>query len=353
MVSNLKDLANKLDLSVTTVSRALNGHPSVSPKTVKRVLNATEKYGYAPSSSARSLKSGKTHAIGFIFPPYRGDTPPSLLSEFVIALTEALDRVGYTLIVGVSHAVSSATPSWQKMINNRQVDAVILSRLETDDSRVRWLEARGVPFVVYGNPEGEVSYPWLDMDHYSACRQGVEHLLSRGFSRIVFLAGNPKLMLVQQRIQGYREGMSTAGLPTHSHFIGYVKMDESGGLSGLNAFLAQIEMPFAILCSNDSQAFGVIRGVKERGLRVGIDVGVIGYDDIPWSEYSEPRLTTFHQPIRAIANGLVQKILVLLGASPLPVDMVPSNSLGDTSNLWHAQIVIRESCGSSHRDPLA
>lgn len=331
---NIKELAAKLDLSVTTTSRALNGHDSVSVKTQKRVVEAAQKYGYMPNSQARSLKSGKTNAIGMVFPVYNTHHVPSFLSEFIISLAEALDDYGYSLVVNVVKQDMQNTKSWQKMVANKQVDAMILPRLEVDDIRIAWLKEKNMPFVAFGHPDEKVDYPWLDLDNFEAFYNIVHHLYKQGHRDIALLAGNSKLLLTKQRVKGFLAAVNELGLPQKSYHISYHSMSELGGENGFNMLYAQAQMPTAIVCSNDSQAYGVMSTASQRGLRIGQDLSTTGYDDLSWSSRWQPALTTFHQPISAIAKRLAE----------MTVDYLNGKDITNLQELWKARLVARQSC---------
>ncbi len=331
---NIKELAAKLNLSVTTTSRALNGHSSVSQKTKERVLAAANQYGYMPNRQARSLKSGKTGVIGMVFPVYNTHHVPSFLSEFIISLAEALDVYGYSLVVNTSKHGLQNTKSWQAMVANKQVDAMILPRLEINDLRISWLQAKNMPFVAFGHPDEPANFPWLDLDNFEAFHHIVHHLYDQGHRDIALLAGNPRLLLTQQRVRGFLAAIDALGLPQKSYHVRHYSMSELGGQQGFSMLHAQAKIPTAIVCSNDSQAFGVMSMADQRGLKIGKDLAVTGYDDLSWSAYWQPALTTFHQPVSAIARRLAEMTAAHLGGE----------NIKNLQELWKARLIVRQSC---------
>ncbi len=331
---NIKELAKKLNLSVTTTSRALNGHDTVSKKTIERVQRAADYYGYAPSQMARSLKSGRTNVIGLVFPVYASNLTPSFLSEFIVNLAAELDDMDYSLQVSVAQGGVSNARAWQKMVVNKQVDAMILPRLEENDSRISWLQERNFPFVAFGHPLEGADYPWLDLDNQQAYYDAVYHLYKRGHKDIALLSGNKKYLLSKQRIAGYSRAVTELNLPQKHYHISHHPMNEEGGAAGFNMLFAQEKPPTAIICANDTQAAGVMHVAQQRGLEIGRDIGVMGYDDLAWGAYHRPALTTFHQPTRSIAKRLAQMVVAHLNGEDIQ----------DLQELWKARLVIRESC---------
>ncbi len=331
---NIKELAAHLSLSVTTTSRALNNHSSVSLKTRKRVLEAAQHYGYMPNRQARSLKSGKTNAIGIVFPLYSSHHVPSFLSEFIVNLAGALDDYGYSLVVNVAKQGVQNAKSWQSMVANKQVDAMILPRLEVDDLRMVWLKEKNMPFVAFGHPDEDVNFPWLDLDNFGAFYDVVHHLYKQGHRDIALLAGNPKLLLTQQRMKGFLAAADELKLSLKPYHISHHSMSELGGENGFNMLYAQAQTPTAIVCSNDSQAYGVMNTAIKRGLQIGQDLAVTGYDDLSWSSCWQPALTTFHQPIAAIAKRLAE----------MTVSCLQGEEVHKLQELWKARLVVRQSC---------
>ncbi len=331
---NIKELAQKLDLSVTTTSRALNGHASVSKKTIEKVQNAAHLYGYAPSQMAKSLKSGRTNVIGLVFPVYASSRTPSFLSEFIVNLAAELDDMDYSLQVSVAQGGVSNALAWQKMVINKQVDAMILPRLEEDDARISWLKQRNIPFVAFGHPLEGADYPWLDLDNQQAYYEAVHHLYARGHRDIALLSGNKKYLLSKQRTAGYSRAITELNLPQKHYHISHHAMNEDGGAAGFNMLYAQENPPTGFICANDTQAAGLMYIAQQRGLQIGKDIGVIGYDDLTWTAYSQPALTTFHQPTRSIAKRLAQIVVAHLNGE----------NIQNLQELWKARLVVRESC---------
>lgn len=336
---NIKELAKIVNLSVTTTSRALNDHASVTKATRKRVQAAAQKHGYAPNLSARSLQSGKTGNIGIVFPFYHdnGHTSSAVLAEFIAALSHYLHQNDYSLVVNMADDGLSDSSSWQKMIINKHVDGIIVPRLEVGDIRIPWLEQRNFPFVVFGHPGQAVNYPWFDLDHEKAFYDAVMYLNGLGHTKIACIAGSPKLMLTQQRIAGYQKAMATLNLEKEAATrITYAAMNEAGGVKAFSALYAHPTAPTAVVCVNDLQAFGVMKRAQEYGLTIGKDLSVIGYDDLSLSAYWQPALTTFHQPVTAAAEKLANMIYARLNGNEQPY----------TQELWKAQMVMRQSCGA-------
>ncbi len=330
---NIKELAKKVNLSVTTTSRALNNHSSVAPKTIALVKSAAKQYGYAPSSSARSLKNGKTNVIGLTFSLLEGSDVPVFLSEFILNLANVLDSYDYSLMVSTYDNMNE-TNAWQKMVLNKQVDAMILPRLQENDERISWLTKRNFPFVAFGHPNSDMNFPWLDLDNHQAFFDGVHHLYKQGHRDIAMLAGDSRYVLTQQRIAGYKKAMSELGLVVLPHHISHHQMNENGGKEGFNMLYAQEKMPTAIMCANDSQAIGAIGCAYDYGLIAGQDIAVIGYDDLSYSENLRPKLTSFHQPTKAIAKRLAQMTISYLNGTDYK----------SLQELWRARLVIRDSC---------
>ncbi len=329
---NIKELAKIVDLSVTTTSRGLNNHKLVAQKTRDFIQQTAKEIGYSPNLAAKTLKSGKTNNIGVTFPISESNSSLSFMTKFISAFSQTLQEKDYSLIINVANDDNS----WKKMIINKQVDAVIVLRLKQNDNRISFLQEKNFPFIVFGHPTKKVNYSWLDLDHSSAFYNGVYHLNKLGHTKIACILGPKELELTQQKINGYKKAMTKLKLKFENYYwSNYYKMDEDGGIKGFGAVYARPNKPTAILCGNDNQAFGVIKRAKEYGLKIGKDLSVIGYDDLSLSSYWHPALSTFHQPVDAIARRLAKRI----------IRQVQTGSSRANQDLWQAHLVKRDSCG--------
>ena len=314
---NIRQLAHYLDLSITTVSRALGGYDDVSEATRQRVTAAAQKHGYQPNRAAQGLRSGKAGAVGFVLPMPPQQFASPLFAEIIAGLGEVLADAGLDLMVTACSPGPHETEYYRKLAQGKRVDAVILTRARVHDERVALLQERGVPFVMHGRTEAEQPYAFLDIDSEEGFYQAARCLLTLGHRRFALINAPDELNSSVVRRAGVVRALSEAGLSLDAAHSLSSDLTEDGGQRAADRLLNLHEPPSAILCVNDQTAFGVIHAARQRGLKVGHDLSVIGYDDVPFARYSDPPLTTLGTSSREAGRELARlQLRLLAGAAP-------------------------------------
>jgi DNA-binding LacI/PurR family transcriptional regulator len=223
------------------------------------------------------------------------------------------------------------------MVAGRRVDGLILSRARLNDARIRYLAETAMPFVVFGRTQSDVDYVYIDVDGVKAQAEMTEHFIGLGHSRIAYVTPPSYLTFSQLRLQGFQDVMARHGLTLPAAYIVEGDLTESGGYQAAERLLALSPPPTAIMTGNDLMAFGVMSLAQSRGLRIGDDLAVGGFDDIPAAEHVHPGLTTVHQPIYQIGQQLTHTLLQMIAGSP------PAQR----GRLIPPQLIIRGSSGVS------
>ena len=333
----LKDLADALGLSQTTVSRALNGYPEVSEATRRRVLEAAERYHYRPNPSARRLATGRAGAIGAVLPTDRNLLVDPHFVEFLAGLGERLVEDEMDIVLSPARG-GDETGTYRRIVAGNRVDALILSGPLVEDERVALLNELGLPFVVHGRTASSKPYAWLDIDNESAFHQATNHLLDLGHRRIALINGSTRFTFAVNREQGFRRALAERGLTPDERLIGDGTMTDEVGYRLTERFMAEEPRPTAFLVSSMMLAFGCLRVIRSAGLVVGRDVSLIAHDDVfPFlnADRMVPPLTTMRSPIRAAGTRVADMIIDLLrGRAPETIH-----------ELWPVELVIRASTG--------
>ncbi len=295
--ATLRELARALGLAEGSVSRALNGYPNVSAETRERVLREARRLGYEPSSSARRLARGVTDTIGIVLPQRLHREPEPFLFEFLDGLGRALAAHQRDLLVASCGPDEDEQATHRRLVSSGKVDGFVLVRTQTVDPRVDLLRISGVPFVTFGRTRDPEDYAWVDTDNEQGTCDAVKHLAALGHQRVALVAPGDEMNFAKLRRAGYRKGLMACGLAVDD------RLDVEADLSGQAAEAAVLRLletpdqPTAILCGNDLMAIGTIKAIRTRGLHVGTDVSVIGYDGLPIGEVSDPPLTTIAHDI--------------------------------------------------------
>jgi len=308
---NLKQLSLMLDLSQTTVSRALNGYPEVSEETRRRVADAAKRHGYRPNPSARRLATGKAGMIGYVLPTGAAvDIDPHFV-EFLSGLGDYARAHDLDLVLSPADAANEET-TYRRVAANKQVDAVYVSSPRPRDKRIALLNQLGLPFLVHGRSEGhDFDYPFLDIDNEGAFHDATRLLVQLGHARIGLINGDDGQTFAIFRERGTRRALAAAGLALPPPLIRSLAMTEENGYRAARSLLEQAEPPTAIVCSSLIMALGVVRALRDLGLSMPGDVSLVAHDDVfPWlrpENFSVP-LSTTRSSIRAAGARIAERL---------------------------------------------
>lgn len=289
----ISDMAEALGLTKSTVSRAMNGYPDIAAATQLRVMNLAKAMGYKPLSHAQAIKTGRTRSLGLVLQFSDHDAQRPFLAEFIAGVSAGANASGWTLTVAASSSHDELMDTYRSLIRDRKADGFILPRALTDDPRVHLLRNANMPLVLFGRPGNDDGCAWFDILGEDAMRDAVLHLASLGHRRIGFINGGRIYAYSALREQGFVEGMREAdlGIAPAMMIEDCVTLDD--GAQAAARMLDAGMPPTAIVCAVDFAALGVYRAAAERGLKIGRDLSVLGYDGIPEGAYADPPLTTF------------------------------------------------------------
>lgn len=336
MPVTLKDIAKRVGKSVTTVSRALHGYDDVSEQTRAEVLRVAEEMGYTPNILAQRLQKQRTDTIGLILPTFGPRFSDPFFSEFIAGVGNQAAKMGYDLLVSTRSPGEEEMRAYRAMVQSYRVDGFILVRTRVHDPRIEYLCEQGFPFIAFGRSENDCEYLFVDEDGELGMRRMAHHLADLGHDNIAFIAAPEDLMFARYRLQGFRKGLADRGIDLPEAQVVIGDLTQRDGFAKAAQLLDSPHPPSAIAACNDLMALGAISAAQSRGLRVGRDVAITGFDNIPLAEHSHPPLTTVHQPIYQIGTQVCQMLVHLIrGESPAP-----------QSQLLEPALVIRESCGA-------
>lgn len=290
----IKDLARKLSISPSTVSRALRDHPDISKATKKRVVEAAEKYNYQPNQLAQSLQKRRTNTIGVIVPEIRHH----FFSTVISGIEEVAYEHGFTIMVCQSNeSLSREVINTQALVANRVAGLLIaISSESVSLDHLKGALNQNVPLVQFDRVAEELETSKVVVDDYKAAYEAVTHLIKQGYKRIGHMAGQDGIALNRHRYEGYRDALRDNGLEFEQKFHLHGGYREEDGRNGAKLYLEMDEMPDAILAINDPVAVGLFSEFKKAGLRIPEDIALVGFSDTPAAALIEPALTTVYQP---------------------------------------------------------
>jgi LacI family transcriptional regulator len=337
---NLKQLSTMLDLSQTTVSRALNGYPEVNEETRRRVMDAAKRHGYRPNPSARRLATGKAGMIGYVLPTGASvDIDPHFV-EFLSGLGEYARSHELDLVLSPAEADDEET-TYRRIAANKQVDAVYVSAPRPKDRRIALLHQLGLPFLVHGRSEGlDFAYPHLDIDNEGAFQEAARLLIQLGHRRIGLINGDDKQTFAIFRERGMRKALAAVGITLAPSMIRSVEMTEENGYRTARSLLEQPEAPTAILCSSLIMSLGVVRALRDLDLSIPKDISLVAHDDVfSWlkPENFPVSLSTTRSSIRAAGARIAERLAARINGL----------ERGSLSEVWPVDLVVRGSVGGA------
>jgi DNA-binding LacI/PurR family transcriptional regulator len=309
----IKDIAKRVGVSHTTVSRALHGNSLISDETSERIRQVSKEMGYQPSAAARSLKTNRSQVLGVIVSSL--DDP--FFSEILQGIEETAQESDFSLFIAASQRDPDRERRIVQTMMEHRVDGVIICSTSFGAAQGRHLLEYGFPTVVVNNQSAENFRYSIYHDDVGGCRQVTRHLIDLGHRRIAYLGNSLSGRTTLDRLSGFRTELESAGVPILDEYIHEVKGgNPEHGMAGAEYFLSLSNRPSAIICFNDLIATGVLKHLYAAGLAVPSDISVTGFDNIKFSEYTHPALTTFDQPKRFIGIEAAQLLLGLLRHAP-------------------------------------
>ncbi|MFT2111411.1 LacI family DNA-binding transcriptional regulator [Marinomonas sp. 2405UD68-3] len=322
--TTLKSIAQHLNISVTTVSRALSGYDDVNAKTKLHIQEAARALGYVPNLAARRLVTGKSNAIGILLPVPYGDMRDHFLSHFLLHFGRSLHTHNPNLDLIVSYAPEGdeELSTYQRFIDGQRVDAFVVMRTRRNDVRVDLLQEQNIPFVTHGRTESPESHNWIDSDAISGFDFATQSLIDKGHKNVVLLNLPERIFTSQMRTEGYINAMERAGLTPHTHITEVV--DDIPYKISLD-LLQQKNAPTGFICASDVIAHQVVRAAKHLGIDPCLDINIIGCDDLPVSYLGDPTISTLRSSFEAHSQAIINILQSQLNGQVF----VPRNKLID------------------------
>lgn len=292
----IKDLAKQLNLSIATVSRALNSSGPVNPETRQRVIAAAAAAGYSPNISAGSLRKGRIDTIGLLLPMYtHGESHSfSLFMGISVGVRSVLSRHQFDLALFQSNSPEDETTQLRRIVERRQVAGLIIADTQRHDPRLDYLAETSVPFLAFGRSQSGGDHPWLDLDFESAAAETVARLVKLNHQRIAVVLPGQEAMQSFVYLRSYKQALKNLDVPECPELIRYTEFSERGGYQATEALLKLASPPTAIIFLNDCMAIGAYLKLNEAGLTPGRDMAIsTGLLTTEVPDYLSPRLTGY------------------------------------------------------------
>lgn len=318
--TDIRALARHLDLSIGTVSRALNGRKDVRPATRQRVIEAAAALGYTPNQSGQNLRRGETRNIAFVLTPTTDSSDYG--DPFFMALFEGI-QAGLAahrldLIILLSRRDEDQGEFLRRAVSRGLADGWLLSATMRHDPRIEFMIERDIPFVTLGRSLSGGAQPWLDLDFASVAHAAVARLAQAGHRRIAVVDPASDINLGHVFADGYRDALTMAGLPYDPALLIHSNTDQAGGYTATSRLLGLFDPPTAIILNGENTAIGVYRRLHEAGITPGQEVSVIGLRDTPACRALAPSLTCFSLSVGDLGRKLAEIMLARMVRSDEP-----------------------------------
>ena len=292
----LIDIAENLNLSLTTVSRALNDYSEVSPVTKAAVKKAAKEMGYIPHRMAKHLALKKSHLINLLYDDYSESISyQSFTFEVIAGVRSFFGNTSYDLIIVPENTKNKNRESLKNICYSRGVDGLFVLGIRTDDSYITELKEDFLPTVAIDYPLSGKRISYIESDNIKGCKLAINYLVSKGHKHIAFINGHNFAAISQVRLDGYKIALKENSIPYNPGITISSDYTKEGGYKAANILLKKNHHITAIFAASDLMAVGTIKAINEQGLKVPDDIAVIGFDDVFFAEHSQPGLTTVRQ----------------------------------------------------------
>lgn len=313
----LKDVARRAGVSAKTVSRVVNDQGEISQETRVRVQSAIQELGYRPNILARSLVNQRSNTLAVVGSGIEYFGP----SRTILGIEQQANAFGYSLFLNLVHDPETANAS--AILNDlvaRRVDGIVWAVPEISSNRA-WVTPPALaqcPPIVFLSMQTRPELSIVAVDNRAGARLAVEHLIVQGHTRIGIITGPLTWWEARERLEGWRETLTSARLSTDESLIAQGNWSPSSGQTAMEQLLAVSPKIDAVFCSNDQMALGALGVLHRAGRRVPQDIALVGFDDIPESEFFLPPLTTIYQQVIDIGRVAVQELHMRIESERAP-----------------------------------
>ncbi|MEB2781064.1 LacI family DNA-binding transcriptional regulator [Algoriphagus sp. C2-6-M1] len=309
--ATIHDIAEKLQVTASTVSRALNNNPRISDATKKKVLKVAKELNYQPNNIASALRSGKSRLIGVVVPTANRN----FFSSVIRGIEEIANTLNYKVVITQSYDDYEKEMQTVEALLNAQVDGVIASIGKTTENvdHFKKILKKGIPLVLFDRVTNELDVSQVVIDDYYGAFQATEHLINEGCSRIVHFSNSQNINIYKERKRGYEDALVKHGIPVDPQLIIFSKLQLDDGRRCMQEIIDSKIAFDAVFSSSDYSIMGAMQVLKENGYKLPQDVKLVGFGDEPFTSFTDPTLTTVNQKSIPMGNITAETFFEILG----------------------------------------
>ena len=303
----IHDIAKELNITASTVSRALKDHPRISETTKKAVLKVAKKLNYQPNHLAAALRNGKSKIIGIIVPTI----DRSFFGSIIRGFEEVANKAHYNVLICQSHDNYESEVATVEALLNSRVDGIIASFAKGTENFDHYSKAKtsGIPVVLFDRANADLDVSHVVIDNHLGGYKAVEHLIQQGCKRIAHITSNKKISIYKERLRGYREALENHGIPFEKELVVEGDLQFEDGRIAMEKLLSLNPIPDAVFSASAYGAVGAMEVLKERGISVPDQVCIVGFDNEAFTRFSEPAVSTVDQQSRQIGIAAAEIFL--------------------------------------------
>lgn len=307
-MATIKDVAREVGVSITTVSRALNGYNDVAPATRERIRAVAARLEYHPNAVARSLQMNRANAVGLVIPRELHREYDLFWMEFIGGCALACAEANVDLLVAALGDEERGRGGFARLVRSRRVDGLLVCDIRTHDARIAYLLRHALPFVAFGRAGDGREHTYIDVDGAAGTRQAIQHLVFLGHRRIAYLGIDPTFGFSGFRREGYRAALAEMEIAEDPELV-LEGLTPIRAESALRRLLGRPDPPTAIFAGADFLALAVLEAARTEGLSVPDDLSLVVFDDNPLVQHASPPLTAVSQPNRELGHQAAQLLL--------------------------------------------
>ncbi len=324
MNPTIKDVAQKANVSIATVSRVLNNLTGYSDITKQKVNQAIKELGYQPNAIARGLINKRTQTIGVMFPKVSS----AFSSDLLHGIDEFAHHSNYSVVVCNTDNDGKRTMKYLQLLREKQVDGIIFSSEVLSKEYYEVLENMKIPVVLVSSQTDFAKVPYVKVDDYQAVYDAIQFLFSKGHRKIAMISGTKGDPLAgTPRVQGYRKALEANGIAFDSSRLVYGDFSFESGSRAMEAILRKAGEATAVFAASDEMAIGALSAALKHGLNVPEDISIMGYDDLKPAQMVTPPLTTVRQPLYEMGKIASEKLIRMIETGEIAANKIIAHSI--------------------------
>ncbi|MEN8248779.1 MAG: LacI family DNA-binding transcriptional regulator [Bacteroidota bacterium] len=329
--TTIKDIARILNISVSTVSRAMRGAGDINPETKKKVLKLADELDYEPNTLAKNLVEKNTKTIGVIVPELDLD----FFASNIRGIYEKAYEKGYKVMLAQSGEDFDKEVDIIKTMVGDRLDGLIISLSKNTKSYSHFdkIVRREMPLVIFDRYTHNIACSNVIADNRTGAFEATQHLIDQGYTKIAHLGGPNNLEISKRRLKGYKDALLANGFNIDDDYIEHCNLSKPDTIAKVKKLMNLPNPPNAIFTVNDLSAIEVINYVKEIGLKIPYHFGVVGFNNDPFSEYMDPKLSTVNIPATEMGRFAAQIV----------IDQIENDNIRLVTEKLNCNLIVRES----------